>query len=221
MFGIIHFSAYLVAVLLLVLLPGPNMLYCLSAAGQHGVKTGWIAYAGIFLGNGILIVASTFGAGTLLQAYPSLFNGLQLAGGAYLAYLGVMLLREGWLKLHHAPAAEAGKADANRATESTMLQVFRKSLTISLVNPQSLLFFPAIMVQFIDIKYEHPHLSFLVLGGTFQLCSLLCMSVLILMAGTVGQAAAKYNRATAWGKSSAGALFIFFAAKLWMATAMA
>ena len=72
MFGIIHFSAYLVAVLLLVLLPGPNMLYCLSAAGQHGVKTGWIAYAGIFLGNGILIVASTFGAGTLLQASPQI-----------------------------------------------------------------------------------------------------------------------------------------------------
>ena len=93
MFGIINFSAYLAAVLLLVLLPGPNMVYCLSVAGQYGKKTGWSAFAGIFAGNGVLIVASTFGASALLQTYPSLFNALQLAGGAYLAYLGIMLLR--------------------------------------------------------------------------------------------------------------------------------
>ena len=93
MFGIINFSAYLLAVLLLVLLPGPNMIYCLSVAGQYGTKTGWSAFAGIFVGNGVLIVASTFGASALLQTYPSLFNALQLAGGAYLAYLGIMLLK--------------------------------------------------------------------------------------------------------------------------------
>ncbi|OAM26659.1 MULTISPECIES: leucine efflux protein LeuE [Eikenella] len=216
MFGIINFSAYILAVLLLVLLPGPNMIYCLSVAGQYGRKPGWSAFAGIFLGNGILIVASAFGASALLQAYPSLFTALQLAGGAYLAYLGVMLLREGWLKLRHTAAA---KADSH-AAESTRLQVFRKSLIISLANPQSLLFFPAIMVQFINIRYEHPQLSFLVLGGTFQLCSLLCMSTLILMADSVGRVGTKYSRAAALGKSSAGALFIFFAAKLWLATAI-
>ena len=185
-------------------------------AGQYGTKTGWSAFAGIFVGNGVLIVASTFGASALLQTYPSLFNALQLAGGAYLAYLGIMLLREGWLKLHHAAAA---KADSHTA-EGTLLQVFRKSLTISLLNPQSLLFFPAIMVQFVDIRYEHPHLSFLLLGGTFQLCSLLCMGTLILMANSVGRVGTKYSRVAAFGKSGAGALFIFFAAKLWLATAI-
>ena len=217
MFGIINFSAYLAAVLLLVLLPGPNMVYCLSVAGQYGKKTGWSAFAGIFVGNGVLIVASTFGASALLQTYPSLFNVLQLAGGAYLAYLGFMLLREGWLKLHHAAAA---KAESHTA-ESTLSQVFRKSLIISLANPQSLLFFPAIMVQFVDIRYEHPHLSFLLLGGAFQLCSLLCMSTLIMMADSVGRVGTKYSRVAAFGKSGAGALFIFFAAKLWLATAIA
>lgn len=59
MFGIINFSAYLLAVLLLVLLPEPNMIYCLSVARQYGTKTGWSAFAGIFVDNGVLIVAST------------------------------------------------------------------------------------------------------------------------------------------------------------------
>ena len=76
------------------------------------------------------------------------------------------------------------------------------------------------MVQFVDIRYEHPHLSFLLLGGTFQLCSLLCMGTLILMANSVSRVGTKYSRVAAFGKSGAGALFIFFAAKLWLATAI-
>ena len=75
-------------------------------------------------------------------------------------------------------------------------------------------------ITFQSLIYEHPHLSFLLLGGTFQLCSLLCMGTLIMMADSVGRVGTKYSRVAAFGKSGAGALFIFFAAKLWLATAI-
>ena len=89
MYGITDLTAYILGTIAIILLPGPNSLYCLSVAAAQGIGKGYRAIAGIFVGDGILILVTVFGAGSLLKLYPSLFNAIKLIGGLYLMYLGV------------------------------------------------------------------------------------------------------------------------------------
>ena len=93
MFGITDLATYTIGVIAVILLPGPNSMYCLTIAGQYGIKPACRAVAGVLLGDSLLILATVLGAGALLKLYPALFHGIQLAGGLYLAYIGCNLLR--------------------------------------------------------------------------------------------------------------------------------
>ncbi|UOO80989.1 leucine efflux protein LeuE [Uruburuella testudinis] len=214
MFGITDIVAYTLAVTVLILLPGPNSMFCLAVAGQYGAKTARRAIAGTFLGNGTLIAASALGAGALLKAYPFLFDGLKLVGGTYLAWLGIKLLysaRQRWCN-GTPQAVPAGALPAGGKPK-----VFKKALMVALLNPKGLLFFPSMMVQFVDISYPHPLTSFLVLGLIFQTISLIFLNLTAPAARRLTQMVARHRRAGAAGKGGVGALFIAFAAKLWCA----
>lgn len=212
MFGITDIVTYTLTVMVLILLPGPNSMFCMTVAGQYGAKTARRAIAGTFLGNGTLIAASALGAGALLKAYPFLFDGLKLVGGTYLAWLGIKLLygaRQNWQ--HHAPAPATPAVSAPAGQP----KVFKKALTVALLNPKGLLFFPSMMVQFVDIAYPHPLISFLVLGLIFQTCSLIFLNLTAPVANRLTQMVVRHRKAGAAGKGSIGAVFIVFAAKLW------
>ncbi|QEY24024.1 leucine efflux protein LeuE [Neisseria animalis] len=211
MFGITDIVTYTLAVVVLILLPGPNSMFCMAVAGQYGVKTARRAIAGTFLGNGTLITASALGAGSLLKAYPFLFDGIKLAGGCYLAYIGLKLILGAWQNWHNGKPVEEIRIHSPH--------VFKKALTIALLNPKGLLFFPSMMVQFVDISYPHPLVSFLILGLIFQTVSLIYLNAMAPMADRISRWAAHYRKTGAAGKGGVGALFLAFAAKLWTAAA--
>ena len=214
MFGITDIFTYTLAVIILILLPGPNSMFCMTVAGQYGAKTARRAIAGTFIGNGTLIAASALGAGALLKSYPFLFDGLKLLGGTYLAWLGLKLLhgaRNSW----RAPAPLSAALTAISAAPQP--KVFKKALTVALLNPKGLLFFPSMMVQFVDIHYPHPLVSFLVLGLIFQTCSLIFLNLTAPMASRLTQMVVRHRKAGAAGKGRVGALCIGFAAKRWSA----
>lgn len=211
MFGITDIVTYTVAVMVLILLPGPNSMFCMTVAGQYDTRTARRAIAGTFLGNGILIAASALGAGSLLKAYPFLFNGIKLAGGLYLAYIGIKLLI-GALHTWRQPAL------AQPAAKLESPKVFKKALAIALLNPKGLLFFPSMMVQFVDIRYPHPLISFLILGLIFQTVSLIYLNLMAPASSSITRAVTRYRKAGAAGKGGVGAVFLAFAAKLWTAS---
>ena len=62
MFGITDLTTYLIGTIAIILLPGPNSIYCLTVAGQHGVKAAYRAVGGILLGDTLLILATALGA---------------------------------------------------------------------------------------------------------------------------------------------------------------
>lgn len=66
MFGFTDLTAYLIGTTAVILLPGPNSMFCLTMAGRYGARAGYRSLAGILLGDGILILATVFGAGALL-----------------------------------------------------------------------------------------------------------------------------------------------------------
>ena len=139
MYGIIDFPLYLIGVVTIVLIPGPNSLYCLAVATQQGARQAAKVMAAIFLGDSVLILCAVGGAASLLKSNRVLFGILKSAGGLYLAYLGINMLRGAWAARRRT-AIEAHAAQAHAAMRAND-NVFRHALLLSLSNPKAALFF--------------------------------------------------------------------------------
>ncbi|SEG53356.1 leucine efflux protein [Nonomuraea solani] len=207
-FGIIDIWAYVIGAFLIILLPGPNSLYVLSLAATHGVRQGYRAAAGVFVGDTVLMVLAAAGASSLLRSSALLFTIVKYAGAAYLAWIGFQMIRGAWRAWRQGPAA------AEEAEPERRPRPFRKALTISLLNPKAILFFVSFFVQFVDPGYATPALSFLILGAVIQIFSLLYLTALIFggtfLAGQFG----RHRRLSAGLTSGVGAVFLGFGAKL-------
>jgi len=221
MFGVINYGTYVLGALLIVLLPGPNSMYVLSVAARKGVRTGFRAACGVFLGDTTLIVLTSLGAASLLKATPLVFDAVKLVGAAYLVYIGYGMLkaaRRMWLDRHADPDADASEADAPLSADANE-SPFRRALVISLLNPKAILFLLSFFVQFVVPSYGQPEVSFAILGGTLQLFSFLYLTTLIVAGTTLANAFRRRRRLSAALTTGVAGLFIGFAAKLATASA--
>lgn len=214
MYGVTDIATYTLGVVIIVLLPGPNSLFVLSVAGRHGVAAGYRAACGVFLGDLVLMVLAAAGMASLLRAYPGLFDLLKYTGAAYLAWLGLNMLRSAWRDWR------AGRTPAEVATTpvATAPNPFTRALAISLLNPKAILFFMSFFIQFVDPGYAHPALSFAILGAIGQCVSFLYLSALILAGHRLAAAFRARHRLAAGTTGGVGALFLTFSARLATAT---
>lgn len=215
MFGVTDITTYVLGVVIIVLLPGPNSMFVLSVAGRCGVAAGYRAACGVFVGDLLLMLAAAAGMASLLQAYPQLFGVLKLAGAAYLAWLGIGLLRSAWRDWHHRSAAPGEPAPAPASTA----RPFARALAISLLNPKAILFFVSFFIQFVDRSYAHPALTYAVLGGVVQLASFSYLSALIFAGHRLAAKLRARRRVSASANGGVGALFLTFSARLATAAA--
>ncbi len=131
---------YLAAVLILVLSPGPNLAIVLGNAVAGGRPAGLATVAGIVAGFGLYALATAGGLASLLVAVPGILGGLRLAGAAYLVWLGIRgLLRARTAAALPAASPHAGWRDAAR-----------DGLVTNLLNPKVVLFYVALVPNFID-----------------------------------------------------------------------
>ncbi|AJX71316.1 leucine efflux protein LeuE [Burkholderia pseudomallei] len=212
--GITDLWTYVFGVVFIILLPGPNSMYVLSLAAQRGVKAGYRAACGVFVGDTVLMVLSAAGVASLLKANPLLFSVVKYGGAAYLLYIGVGMLRGAWRKLAR-PAADAG-ADVRRAVDGE--RPFRKALVVSLLNPKAILFFISFFIQFVDPAYAHPALSFVVLGAIAQFASFVYLSTLIFTGARLADHFRRRRKLAAGASGGVGGLFVGFSVKLALAT---
>jgi len=211
--GITDIWTYVFGVIFIILLPGPNSMYVLSLAAQRGVKAGYRAACGVFVGDTVLMVLSAAGVASLLKANPLLFSVVKYGGAAYLLYIGTGMLRSAWSKLRargDAPAEVQQAVDGERP--------FRKALIVSLLNPKAILFFISFFIQFVDPAFPHPALSFVVLGAIAQCASFLYLSTLIFAGARLAEHFRRRRKLAAGAASSVGGLFIGFSVKLALAT---
>lgn len=209
-YGITDLTTFVLGTIVIVLLPGPNSLYVMTVASQHGVSAGYRGALGIFTGDLILMTLAATGVASLFQANPALFVGLKYAGAAYLAFLGWGLLRAG-IKRWQAPIASV---DAPPPAPSASGRPFRVALLIGLMNPKAILFFVSFFIQFVSPTYPHPWLSFLVLGVIVQVCSMVYLSALILGGSYLAAVFRRRRKLAALCTGSVGGLFIGFGARL-------
>lgn len=203
MLGITSPWTFLIGTVAIVLLPGPNTLFVLSVAGRFGVRAGYRAAAGVWIGDSILMTLSAAGAASILHAYPTLFVAVKWAGAAYLASVGLRQVISTWRR--RSSTSSVASSDA---------RVFRRSIVVSLLNPKAILFFVSFFVQFVDPSYGYPAVSFLILGLIVEVVSALYLSVLIFTGSFVATQFRARERLSRWLSTLLGAVFIGFGLRL-------
>lgn len=140
----------------LCLTPGPAVLYAFSVGARHGFRTSLSANAGVVTGNSVYFVLSALGLGAVILASHTLFVIIKWAGVIYLTWLGLQLI---WgSKRHH----------SEQVATPPLTRIFRGGVLLQLANPKSLVFFTAILPQFVDPSGTI-WLQFLILGVTSQI----------------------------------------------------
>jgi leucine efflux protein len=243
MWGVTDLWTYVLGTVAIVLLPGPNSLFVAAVSARQGIRAGYRAAGGVFLGDAVLMVGTAAGAASLLTAYPALFTIVKYAGAAYLAYVGCGIVRSAWRRRRDpittpsatrpgttvglatavpAPAATpAGAATRDGAAvqsdqepEAAVRRPFQRAFVISLLNPKAILFFVSFFVQFVDPGYPWPAVSFLLLGAILQVCSALYLTGLIFGGRYLAAQFDRRRRLARVAATGVGALFVGFGIKL-------
>jgi len=138
-----YFAAFVVASIVLLVIPGPTIIMVITQALAHGRKVAFASVMGVGLGDLVATSLSIAGAGALLAASASLFQALKFVGAAYLIWIGY--------KMWRAPVRIPDMQDSDLPTGSGRPAViFRDSFLITALNPKGILFFVAFVPQFID-----------------------------------------------------------------------
>lgn len=146
---------YFIATVILSLSPGPGVFSSISSGLHHGFRLGLWNGVGMQAANMILVAIVSLGLGALLLASETLFAGVKWLGVAYLIYLGVVTWRS------PTRAFEEDRDDlANTARE-----VFMRGFFVNLTNPKGIIFFAAILPQFIDVS-KPAMAQYAILAGT-------------------------------------------------------
>ncbi|MEU8433833.1 leucine efflux protein LeuE [Streptomyces sp. NPDC029216] len=222
MLGVQNLLTYALGALLIILLPGPSSLFTLSVAARLGVRAGYRAAAGMFLGETLLMVATAAGLASLLQANELVFAVVKYAGAGYLTWIAVGMIRAAWAMWRRRDEKTAEDGAAASASASPTVadadpaaggRLFRRSLVITVLNPKAILFFLSFFVQFVDPGYAYPALSFALLAVVYQVISITYVTVLI-FSGTYLASQFRRRKLSAGLTTGAGAVFLGFAAKL-------
>ena len=123
--------------------PGPNMLLVMSHSARFGWRAAVATMCGCMTSLLAMMCISAAGMGALLQAFPTVFDAMRLAGAAYLASLGVM----GW----RAPVADTSEQPFHAPREvGVPRQLYRQGMLVAASNPKAILFAAAFFPQFLD-----------------------------------------------------------------------
>lgn len=131
--------AYVAASAVLLVIPGPTILTVISYSVAHGRKANIPLVAAVALGDSTALVLSLVGLGGLLAASAFWFTVVKWAGGLYLVYLGIKLLRAG----------ASGSGPALEAAPSSALRLFLNTYAVTALNPKGIIFFMAFLPQFL------------------------------------------------------------------------
>jgi threonine/homoserine/homoserine lactone efflux protein len=152
--------AYVATSAIILVIPGPTILLVLSYSISQGRSATMPLVAGVALGDALAITLSLIGLGTLLATSALWFTVIKWLGGLYLIYLGLKLLRGA-----NKPLAMQS-AEAPDAPLSTPRKLFGNAFIVTALNPKSIVFFIALLPQFIsDAHPVTPQLW--ILGVTF------------------------------------------------------
>ncbi|OPC77362.1 lysine transporter LysE [Embleya scabrispora] len=154
---------------LLIVIPGPSVLFVVGRALAHGRRAALMTVAGNTVGAYTLVVAVALGVGGIVERSVLVFTTLKLVGAAYLIHLGVQAFRE----RKALPAAFTADTPAPAGN----LRTFRDGFLVGVANPKTIVFFAAVLPQFVDRDQGHVAVQMLLLGLVFNVIAVASDSV--------------------------------------------
>lgn len=192
-------AAFLIASVVLVLVPGPGQALVLARSMTGGFRAGFAATLGLNTGTVLHAVAAGFGLSAVLAASATAFTVVKLVGAGYLVVLGVLAWRSGG-RVREAPARRPGG--------------YLSAVLVGTLNPKVALFFLAFLPQFVDPGRGAVPLQFLVLGLILAGVGLAWDCVLSLAAHAIALRIAASQRVARWRARITGALFVALGLRL-------
>ena len=179
---------FTVLAIVIIVVPGPGVLFAVGRALVLGTKPALLSVLGNALGVAIQIVVVALGLGVLIQSSPTAFFAIQVAGSIMIGYLGIRAIMQRTKSLEDASAKPHSK--------STIL---KESVVVGLTNAKTLVFFLAALPSFVAVEDGNPILQMLFLGGIFSVIGIASDSVYAIAAG----------KARDWLATSAKRLAVF------------
>ena len=170
-------ATFLVASLIIIVVPGPSVLFTLARGVAWGRAVAVLTVLGNSLGTLTLSVIVAVGLGPLLEHSKALTVVLELAGGAYLLWLGLEALRH-----RHEHARAMTEREARRPSNT---HIVRQGYVVGILNPKSLVFFAAFFPHFVNRAHgNNVTLQLLLFGGMFSVLAFCSDSTWGIIAGT-------------------------------------
>jgi threonine/homoserine/homoserine lactone efflux protein len=167
-------ALFAAATLVLLLVPGPAVLYIVAQSAEHGRLAGLVSVAGVHLGTLVHVAAAAVGLSALIVSSAVAFSVVKYAGAAYLVFLGIRRL------LTREPASLLPTHDR------PLSGLFAQGVVVNVLNPKTALFFLAFLPQFVDPS-RTVWTQVVVLGLTFVVLGFLSDGLYAVAAGTIGR----------------------------------
>ena len=184
------------AALLLLVVPGPSVLYIVTQSVSYGRRAGLASVAGITTGTFVHVAAATIGLSALLASSALAFNVVKYLGAAYLIIVGIR-------RLAGLEPDTAGGVPAARSHAS----LYRQGIVVNTLNPKTALFFLAFLPQFIS-EHGAAWAQILVLGLIFACLGAMSDGCWALVAGTLGERLRRSTRFPKIQRYVSGSVFV-------------
>jgi threonine/homoserine/homoserine lactone efflux protein len=190
-------GVFAVAAILLLVIPGPAVLYVVARSVEQGRIAGLASVCGIATGTLVHVLAAALGLSALLASSALAFAVVKYAGAVYLIYIGVRRL-----KAADAPAAKM------ELPPRSLGRLYRDGFVVNLLNPKTALFFLAFLPQFVDPSRGAMAGQIVFLGLLFTLMGMTSDALYAVAAGTAGRWVKRNRRYLRWERYLTGGVFI-------------
>jgi threonine/homoserine/homoserine lactone efflux protein len=169
------FTTFVIAAFIMVVIPGPTVLFTIGRAMALGRLGGFLSILGTALGSILLVVGVALGVGTVVAQSIVLFTVVKVLGAGYLIFLGIQAVR------HRRDAAATASGTVPKRSGARLLG---EGFVVGVTNPKSIAFFLAILPQFVDLDAGAVPMQLFVLGAIVVAIGVACDALWVLLASS-------------------------------------
>jgi threonine/homoserine/homoserine lactone efflux protein len=170
-----HLLTYVVTIFVLIVIPGPSVLFVVSRGVALGRRAALLTVLGNTAGLALLVVVVSLGLGSIVARSVAVFTVIKLAGAAYMVFLGVRMFRD-----RNELARMLDAAVVPRGTQ----RMLREGFIVGATNPKAVILMTAVLPQFVDRGAGHVQLQLLLLGAISLVVGLCSDGAWAIVSGT-------------------------------------
>lgn len=203
MFTITSLLLFMGSAILLILVPGPDLIFAVTQGITSGKRAGVLTAVGLSLGNVIHTLAAALGLSLIIKTSAVAFTIFKVGGALYLFYLAYKSIK------HRKDSIGLSKGKRNGG--GTLLA---KGFMMNVLNPKVAIFFLAFLPQFVNYSYGNEALQLIILGTIFLVLSGLIFGIMAYFAGAFSQRLLTEPRFGEWTNITGGIIFSVLGIKL-------